>query len=137
MSKITYKKLDNFNEIDILHLYTDAGWNNYTNDIQTLISAFKNSLIVYGAYDADQLVGIIRIVGDSLTIIYIQDLLVLKSHQRQGIATKLIDIIVSKYEKVRQICLMSDNDQNLIKFYNSNKFIQVHKLNAVSYLYQK
>ncbi len=137
MSKIEYKIIKVFNDEDIEYIYKDAGWSNYTNDIPMLISAFENSLYVYGAYEDNKLVGLVRVVGDGLTIIYIQDLLVLKSYQRQGIATKLLQNILEKYKSVRQICLMSDNDNDLIQFYNFNNFIEVHKLNAESYLYYK
>ena len=36
------------------------------------------------AYDEDRLVGLIRVVGDGLTIVFIQDLLVYPQYQRQG-----------------------------------------------------
>ena len=84
MSKITYKKMFDFNQFQILNLYNDAGWSNYTNDPDQLLLAFENSLLVYGAFHKDKLVGVIRIVGDAHTIIYIQDLLVLHAYQRKG-----------------------------------------------------
>lgn len=138
MRKIYYEKITNFDSTnDIFTLYEDAGWTMYTKSFDNLINGFNKSLLVIGAFDDNKLVGLIRVVGDEHTIIYIQDLIVLKAYQRQKIATNLIDIVLNKYSNVRQIILMSDNDDSLIKFYNSNKFIQVEKYNAVSYMYVK
>ena len=36
-----------------------------------------NLLFAIGAYDHNQLVGLIRVVGDGLTFIYVQELLVI------------------------------------------------------------
>lgn len=138
MRKIYYEKITNFDSTnDIFTLYEDAGWTMYTKSFDNLINGFNKSLLVIGAFDDNKLVGLIRVVGDEHTIIYIQDLIVLKAYQRQKIATNLIDIVLNKYSNVRQIILMSDNDDSLIKFYNSNKFMQVEKYNAVSYMYVK
>ena len=138
MRKIYYEKITNFDSTnDIFTLYEDAGWTMYTKSFDNLINGFNKSLLVIGAFDDNKLVGLIRVVGDEHTIIYIQDLIVLKAYQRQKIATNLIDIVLNKYSNVRQIILMSDNDDSLIKFYNSNKFMQVQKYNAVSYMYVK
>lgn len=132
---IKYKEIKEFNQDEISKLYFDAGWSSYTNDLSLLMEAYKCSLNVYGAYSEGELVGIVRVVGDGLTIIYIQDLIVLKSHQRQGIATELLNHVLQKYKQVRQMCLMSDNDSKLVKFYNANNFIEVNRLSAVSYMY--
>ncbi len=138
MRKIYYEKITNFDSTnDIFTLYEDAGWTMYTKSFDNLINGFNKSLLVIGAFDDNKLVGLIRVIGDEHTIIYIQDLIVLKAYQRQKIATNLIDIVLNKYSNVRQIILMSDNDDSLIKFYNSNKFMQVEKYNAVSYMYVK
>ena len=40
-----------------------------------LRAGFNNSLLVLGAYEQDELLGIIRVVGDGATIILIQDIL--------------------------------------------------------------
>lgn len=72
--------------VAVLDLYASVGWSNYTNRPQQLEQAFHQSLFVMVAYDEDKLVGLIRAVGDGLTIVFIQDLLVCPHYQRQGIA---------------------------------------------------
>lgn len=135
MSKITYKQLTNFNTNEIINLYADAQWTNYTNNPKKLIRAFENSLLIYAAYLHDQLVGLIRIIGDEETIIYVQDLLVLQNYQRQKIASNLLSIILNRYKDVRQVILLTDNQDSLKKFYASNGFKEVSNLNAVSFMY--
>ena len=54
----------------VLDLYASVGWSNYTNRPQQLEQAFHQSLFVMAAYDEDKLVGLIRVVGDGLTIVF-------------------------------------------------------------------
>lgn len=58
----------------ISSLYESAGWFDYTEDLEKLEDAFKNSLKIISAWHEEKLIGLIRVVGDGLTIIYIQDL---------------------------------------------------------------
>jgi GNAT superfamily N-acetyltransferase len=68
------------------------------------------------------LLGLIRLVGDELTIIYIQDILVLKNHQRQGIGRTLINKAVDHYPDARQKILMTDDTPKTRAFYQSLGF---------------
>ncbi len=119
---------------DILHLYNDVGWSEYCRDIKKLRRALNNSLAVLTAWDKDRLVGLIRVVGDGETIIYIQDILVLKEYQRQGIGSKLINRVINKYEKVRQKVLLTDNTEKTGSFYRKNGFKSAEEYNLVSFL---
>lgn len=55
--------------------------------------ARSNSLKLWTAWDGKKLVGQARVVGDGLTIIYIQDILVLKNYQGKVTRTKFIEKI--------------------------------------------
>lgn len=136
MSNIEYKELETFKYEEIYTLYNDAGWTNYLDDMDLLLEALKNSLYIYAVYSNNKMIGLIRVVGDGLTIIYIQDLLILNKYQRKGIGSYLLNHILDKYKNVRQIVLMSD-DNILRKFYNYNNFKEVNKLKAISYLYDR
>ncbi len=59
-----------------------------------LEQGYRNSLLVLAAYENDVLLGIIRMVGDGFTIVWIQDILVLPSRQRQGIGTALLKAVL-------------------------------------------
>ena len=113
-----------YHQEDIKQLYTSVGWTSYTDNLESLRKGFENSLLVLGAYTGSQaeegrLVGLIRVVGDGYTIIFIQDLLVLPEFQRQGIGSALMRAVLEKYKDVRQCELATDNTPSSIAFYQS------------------
>lgn len=65
-----------YNEAEILSLYSSVGWTAYTDTPEVLRKGFENSLLTLAAYEGDRLLGIIRVVGDGYTIVWIQDILV-------------------------------------------------------------
>lgn len=133
---IKYKELV-YNEKDIRNLYLSNEWYAYTNDINTLFDGVINSLYIYAAYDDAKLIGLIRVVGDGSTIIYIQDILVLPEYHRRGVGTVLLKHITDRYCKVRQIVLMTDTTEKQIQFYEKNKFVKMTVCNAVGFVYKK
>lgn len=86
-----------------------------------------------GAYDHNQLFRLIRVVGDGLTIIYIQDLLVNLAYQRRGIGTKLINSVLKKYDCVRQKVLLTENTLKTRMFYESCNFNPYDKYNLIAF----
>ena len=117
----------------LINLYKSVGWSSYTQNSQQLQKAVVNSLFAIGAYDQNQLVGLIRVVGDGLTIIYIQDLLVNPAYQRQGIGTKLINSVLKKYNSVRQKVLLTENTVKTRRFYESCNFNPCDKYNLIAF----
>lgn len=103
-------------------LYDDVEWSAYTKDLDGLQQAMEQSLEVLSAWDGEKLIGLIRIVGDGLTIIYIQDILVLNSYQNQGIATQLMQQALKKYKNVRQKVLLTEESPDVRHFYEKNGF---------------
>jgi len=120
--EISIKEYKTYNESEILSLYTSVGWTNYTNNPQMLKNAYANSLKILGAYENDKLIGIIRIVGDGHSVVFIQDLLVYPEYQRQGIGTALLKQILQDYKHVYQKHLFTDNTEKTIQFYKSLGF---------------
>ena len=114
-------------------LYNDVGWSAYTNDLEMLQRALLQSLDVLTAWDGNKLVGLIRIVGDGLTIIYIQDILVLNEYQNQGIASRLMQDILKKYETVRQKVLLTEEAPDVRHFYEKQGFQSCDKGDLVSF----
>lgn len=119
---------------EIMNLYEDAEWYAYTKDRIRLKNAIDNSLKVLTAWDNHKLVGLIRVVGDNHTIIYIQDILVLKEYQGQGIGSKLLNLILEKYKSIRQIVLMTDNTKETIGFYKKNGMVDTAEYNGVAFV---
>lgn len=122
MSEIIYKLKFSFTENDILRLYDSVGWTEYTKNMEKQIRALNNSLYILTAWDKNKLVGLIRVVGDGETIIYIQDILVLRQYQRQGIGSKLLKTVLNKYNKIRQKVLLTDDTGKTRLFYEANGF---------------
>ena len=87
MNSLNFSDNKDLKQEDLLKLYKDAKWLAYTNNPDLLQQAISNSLYVLTAWENGRLVGLIRLVGDGLTIVYIQDILVLKSHKRRKIGT--------------------------------------------------
>ncbi|MER2039059.1 MAG: GNAT family N-acetyltransferase [Solibacillus sp.] len=115
------------------NLYEDVEWYAYTNDLNLLQQACCQSLAVFSVWQEDTLLGLIRIVGDGLTIIYIQDILVLTTHQNQGIATLLMQHVLNKYKDVRQKVLLTEEAPDVRHFYEKNGFISCDKGSLVSF----
>lgn len=70
------KEYTEFKFDEIKRLYTEVGWTAYTDDMGALEEGYKRSLKILAAYEADELLGIIRAVGDGYTIVFIQDILI-------------------------------------------------------------
>jgi len=112
-----------YNEQEILPLYESVGWVNYTKRPKMLQAAYLHSLKIYAAYVENKLVGIIRVVGDGSSVVFVQDLLVYPEYQRQGIGTALLKMIMEEYHGVYQLHLLTDNTEKTIAFYKSLGFI--------------
>jgi len=123
-----------YHEPEILSLYKSVGWSAYTANPDILRRGFLNSLLVLGAYDGEQLVGIIRCVGDGETIVFVQDLLVLPEYQRTGIGTKLLQAVLGRYAHVRQIELTADQTPETEAFYHSNGFGEMADFGCRSFM---
>lgn len=115
-------------------LYNDAGWISYTKDLDKLEKAAKNSLRLITAWDRDKLIELIRAIGDGLTIIYIQDLIVLSQYQRRGIGTRLINSMLREYEDVGQTILITDNETNTVAFYKSVGLTPIEDYNGIGFV---
>lgn len=134
MENLVFKEDIILNVEDILYLYNDVGWSSYTKNIDSLIKSIKNSLKVISVWDNDLLVGLIRVVGDGHSIIYIQDILILQKYQNSGIGKSLIEIILDKYKNVRQKVLLTDKEEKNILFYKKVGFSMAEEFGCVSFV---
>lgn len=69
MDNIIIKKRVVPTEKEVEDLYNDANWTSYTNDLPLLVRAIKESLFVVTAWDKENLVGLIRIVGELVSFV--------------------------------------------------------------------
>ena len=123
-----------YNEEEILRLYTAVGWTAYTENMPALREGFKNSMLVLAAYDGEELLGLIRAVGDGATIVFVQDILVFPDKQRQGIGTALLKAILDRYPDVRQIELATDNTPKTVAFYKAMGFSEMSEIGCCGFM---
>ena len=123
-----------YNEADILRLYESVGWTAYTDHPEVLRKGFEKSMLILTAYEGDQLLGIIRAVGDGYTVVFIQDILVFPEYQRKGIGSALLQAILDRYSHVRQIELATDNTPKTIAFYKSMGFRELSEIDCCCFM---
>lgn len=88
---MTHLEFDRIPErAQLIALYSSVGWSVYTAEPDRLVLAVRQSLRVATAWDGDTLVGLARVVGDGVSIIYLQDVLVHPDHARSGLGTRLV-----------------------------------------------
>lgn len=119
---ITIRKQEIVKLEDVLHLYQAVGWTNYTNQPQMLEQALSHSLVIYLALDGDAVVGLIRLVGDGFSSVFVQDLIVLPSYQRQGIGSLLMKEALKDYKDAYQVQLVTEETEKNVRFYRSMGF---------------
>ena len=131
--EVILKEYAVYKEAEILGLYTSLGWTNYTDNPEMLRNAYLNSLKIYGAYVDDKLIGIIRVVGDGYSVIFIQDLLVHPEFQRKGIGTLLLKRMLKEYENVYQMHLITEDSEKTVSFYKSLGFTDNGDVNCKAF----
>ena len=107
---------------DVLPLYQAVGWTNYTNQPQMLEQSLAHSLATYLARDGEEIVGVVRLVGDGFSSVFVQDLIVLPSYQRQGIGSNLMKQALADYKDAYQIQLATEQTEKNLGFYRSLGF---------------
>ena len=107
---------------DVLPLYQAVGWTNYTNQPQMLAQALSHSLATYLARDGEKIVGLVRLVGDGFSSVFVQDLIVLPSYQRQGIGSNLMKEALADYKDAYQVQLATEETGKTLGFYRSLGF---------------
>jgi len=128
---ITIKKQEIVKLEDVLHLYQAVGWTNYTHQPQMLEQALSHSLVIYLALDGDAVVGLIRLVGDGFSSVFVQDLIVLPSYQRQGIGSSLMKEALKDYKDAYQVQLVTEETERTLEFYRFMGFETLSTYNCI------
>lgn len=130
MKYVTSKNID---LVQMTELYNSVGWTAYTKNPAALQQAMLNSLFVIAAIDKDKIVGLIRVVGDGISIIYIQDLLIAPQYQRQGVGSHLIELVLNQYQSVRQKVLLTIDEPQTRFFYEKCGFVSCDRGKLVAF----
>ena len=125
---------DNWEEVpfeDIVDVYKSVNWTAYTNDIESLVTAFKNSTLVLIAIQENNVVGVLRSISDGVSIHYLQDILVKPDYQRKGIARSLINEALRRFNNVRTHMILTDDEEKQLKFYESLGYKNTKSLSEI------
>ena len=125
MDGIIIKEYTQYNEAELLGLYQSVGWGTYFNQPEQLKQAFESSLYILGAFSQKKLLGLLRAVGDGVSVVLIQDILVQPEYQRQGIGTRLIARLFTLCRNVRQIHVLTDDLPSTVDFYTAVGFTPI------------
>lgn len=82
----------------------------------------------------DELIGLIRAVGDGVSILYIQDVLVAPEHQRKGVGKKLLQAMLAQYPSIYQTVLMTDNIPERAAFYRACGFTAAADMGCCAFI---
>ena len=132
--RMEIKEYTRYQEDEIFRLYSQVGWTAYTENMAALKQGFQNSLLTLAAYENNELLGIVRVVGDGFTIVFVQDILVFPAKQRQGVGTALLKAVLERYANVRQIELTTDQTPETAAFYRSLGFTEFSEIGCCGFM---
>ena len=73
-------------------------------------------------------------MGDGISIIYIQDILILKPFQNKGLGGQLLTTTLNKYQNVMQVVLLTDNTDKTRHFYEKHGLYSNDKYHTVAFI---
>ncbi len=87
---------------DMIALYKDAGWweDAYDGDHSFLRKIPGGSALFAGAFMGKKMIGMGRALSDRSSDAYIQDIVVLKSHQGRGLGKKIVQKLILGLKKM-------------------------------------
>jgi len=108
----------------VLALYQAVGWS-AAEKPEALCQALANSHSLVTAWDGDKLVGLGNTLSDGHLVVYYSHLLVLPAYQGLGIGSRLMRMLMARYEGFHQHVLLADG--RAIEFYRKCGFQRAGK----------
>lgn len=93
--------------------------------------------MVLTAWEGDALIGLARMVGDGVSILFVQDVLVDPALQRQGVGRALMQAMLERFPEVYQVQLLADRDSGTEAFYRSLGFHPAEDMGCMAFLRMK
>ena len=94
---IQYRTDKNFEAEQLKELFSSVNWLS-ANYSERLVKALYNSSTVISAWDGEKLIGLINALDDGELTAYVHYLLVNPEYQKDGIGTRLVEMIKQKYK---------------------------------------
>jgi len=89
-------------ESDFIELYKSAGWwlDEYDTDTSFIKKIIDGSFLFAVAYnDSGKAVGMGRVISDSVSDAYIQDVVVLHEYRKKGIGAGIINLLLAELKE--------------------------------------
>ena len=116
-----YRYTKEFRQEELAELFASVGWVSakYPDKLQ---AAFRNSPQVISAWDGDSLVGLIRGLDDGAWQGTIDCLLVNPAYQGQGVASRLLELLLEEYRDFLYVSVVPEERRN-VPFYEKHGFV--------------
>ena len=118
---ITFSERRDININQIIPIYKANNWSS-ANRPKILHQALLNSHYLVSAWDDDELIGIGNAISDGFLVVYYPHLLVHPDYQGQGIGTKLVEMLRTRYAEFHMQILVADS--KTIAFYEKCGFVK-------------
>ena len=116
---VEYSDIRDFKTTDLEKLFLSVNWSSGSYP-DRLVTAMKNSSLVYSAWDGDMLVGLINVLDDGIMTAYVHYLLVHPDYQGRGIGKKLVEFVKERYKDYLRIVVIAYDAE--IDFYQNCGF---------------
>lgn len=132
--EVKYYTNNEISSTELMELYGQLGWTGYTAHPEKMAKILPGSLWYMSAYAGNKLVGLIRVVGDGCSVVYVQDILVREEYQRKGIGRQLMESMLAEFRHIRQIVLITDATEKTRRFYESLGMSPVEDTGGICYV---
>ena len=109
--EITYTEEKHFTQGQVEELFLSVGWMSGRYP-ERLYRALMHSSTVVTAWDGARLVGLARVLDDSVLIAYMHYVLVHPDYHGRGIATAMVERVVEKYRNFLYLEIMPEKREN-------------------------
>ncbi len=108
---LLYTEQKKFTMQQVQELFLSVGWvsGQYPSRLH---KALMHSATVITVWDQDKLVGLARVIDDSELVAFLHYVLVHPDYQHQGIAGKMLQMIIEKYKDYLYIEGMPEESKN-------------------------
>ncbi|MFP4393803.1 MAG: GNAT family N-acetyltransferase [Anaerolineales bacterium] len=128
--KVQLKEGSSLPEEAVVSLYASVGWTAYTANPASLMRAIRNSVYVATLWEGETLIGLARCLSDDVAICYVQDILVRPAYQGQGYGRQLMAACRRRFEHVRMMVLITDDEARQHQFYRAQGFSLLSEMQA-------
>jgi len=108
----------------LLGLYRSVDWS-AAHKPDELLAALRGAHSLLTAWDGERLIGLAYAISDGHLVVYYPHLLVDPHYQRQGVGTRLMTMLMGRYQGFHQHMLVADGEQ--IEFYRRLGFTRAGK----------